>query len=174
MTSRLQRCPAAPGRDRPTGFRRPYATAPRPGTGAMTATYITDDTRTYPEYADRARQHLQNSAVRPNSGWADEWRAARNDDDPAGSHGLKWIPYRRCGVVRLGMTDRRAFLWGMTLGTIFLPLAANAQRSGKVYRIGVLWSLPAPLLMTRFVESLRELGWVEGRDFTLAWIIREK
>jgi len=67
LTSRPQQCPAAPGRDRLTGFRRPYATAPRPGTGAMTATYATHDTRTFPEYADRAGQRLQNSAVRPNS-----------------------------------------------------------------------------------------------------------
>ena len=75
LTSRPQQCPAAPGRDRLTGFRRPYATAPRPGTGAMTATYATDNTRTFPEYADRARQRLQNSAVRPNSSSEDKGQA---------------------------------------------------------------------------------------------------
>jgi histidine ammonia-lyase len=67
MTSGLRRHPAARGRDRLTGFRRPHASAPRPGTGAMIATYAMDDPRTLPKYADRVRQHLQNSAVRPNS-----------------------------------------------------------------------------------------------------------
>jgi hypothetical protein len=50
----------------------------------MTATYATDDTRTFPEYADRARQRLQNSAVRPNSSSADNrppWEP-RRDLDP--------------------------------------------------------------------------------------------
>lgn len=63
--------------------------------------------------------------------------------------------------------DRRAFLWGMTLGVISLPLAVNAQRAGKVYRIGVLSPLHVPIYMTPFAEGLRDLGWVEGRDFTL-------
>ncbi len=65
------------------------------------------------------------------------------------------------------MTDRRTFLSGMAIGTIALPLTATAQRGGKVHRIGVLFSLPAPLAMTPFVEALRELGWIEGHDFTL-------
>jgi len=65
------------------------------------------------------------------------------------------------------MTDRRAFLWGMTLASMSRPLAANAQRGGRVYRIGVLLPVPTPLLMTPFVEGLRELRWVEGPDFTL-------
>jgi putative ABC transport system substrate-binding protein len=79
---------------------------------------------------------------------------------------LQWIAYTGRGVVRLVVMDRRTFLWGMTLGVISMPLAANAQRGGKVYRIGVLSALPAPTYMTPFVEGLRELGWVEGPDFT--------
>jgi len=93
--------------------------------------------------------------------------ANHDDDDPAGRHGLQWIAYTGQAVVRLVVMDRRTFLWWMTLGVISLPLAASAQRGGKVYRIGVLSALPAPIYMTPFVEGLRELGWVEGPDFTL-------
>jgi putative ABC transport system substrate-binding protein len=63
--------------------------------------------------------------------------------------------------------DRRTFLAGMALGATCLPLPANAQRDGKVYRIGVLFPLPSPVYMTPFVEALRELGWAEGADFAL-------
>lgn len=93
--------------------------------------------------------------------------AYHDNDDPAGRHGLEWIACTGRAVVRLVVMDRRTFLWGMTLGVIALPLAASAQRGGKVYRIGVLSALPAPIYMTPFVEGLRELGWVEGPDFTL-------
>jgi hypothetical protein len=44
---------------------------------------------------------------------------------------------------------------------------AETQQAGKVWRIGVLSRLPAPIYMTPFVEGLRDLGWREGRDFTL-------
>jgi putative ABC transport system substrate-binding protein len=63
--------------------------------------------------------------------------------------------------------DRRRFISEMALAVTCLPLAANAQRGAKVYRIGVLFPLPAPIYMTPFVEALRELGWAEGPDFTL-------
>jgi putative ABC transport system substrate-binding protein len=65
--------------------------------------------------------------------------------------------------------DRRAILCGMTLGTICLPLGAHAQRGAKVYRIGVLSPVHVQAYMTPFVEGLRELGWVEGRDFMLEY-----
>jgi hypothetical protein len=34
--------------------------------------------------------------------------------------------------------DRRAFIFGMTLGLLAAPLAAGAQQAGKVPRVGVL------------------------------------
>ncbi len=34
--------------------------------------------------------------------------------------------------------NRRTFLCGLTLGTLSMPLAAEAQRSGQVPRIGFL------------------------------------
>ena len=37
------------------------------------------------------------------------------------------------------MINRRAFLGGLTLGTLAAPLAAKAQpASGKVYRVGII------------------------------------
>jgi putative ABC transport system substrate-binding protein len=73
------------------------------------------------------------------------------------------------GSRELRLMDRRALLCGMTLGTISLPLGANAQRGAKVYRIGVLSPVHVQAYMTPFVEGLRELGWVEGRDFMLEY-----
>ena len=63
--------------------------------------------------------------------------------------------------------DRRTFLSVLSSGLLAVARGADAQRGGKVYRIGVLFSLPAPLAMPRFIEGLRELGWIEGHDFTV-------
>jgi putative ABC transport system substrate-binding protein len=64
--------------------------------------------------------------------------------------------------------DRREFISIVTFG-LLAPLAAEAQPAAKVYRIGVLSSRQAPTYMTPFVDGLRELGWLEGRDFTLEY-----
>jgi putative ABC transport system substrate-binding protein len=62
---------------------------------------------------------------------------------------------------------RRTFLCGITLGTLFGPLAAGAQQAGKVYRIGFLGSASAEGVYTDLLQGLRaglrELGYVEGR-----------
>ena len=50
----------------------------------------------------------------------------------------------------------------VALGRVHAPLAAEAQRPSRVYRIGVLSPVDVPLYMTPFVEGLREHGWVEG------------
>ncbi len=65
--------------------------------------------------------------------------------------------------------NRRAVL-GM-LGLLGVPLAAEAQSAGKVYRIGLVVSgtpppVPAPADQGPLLyERLRELGWVYGQDF---------
>lgn len=64
------------------------------------------------------------------------------------------------------MMDRRRFL-ALALSSLVAPLEVEAQQAGKVYRIGVLAPVSVPIYMTPFIEGLRELGWVEGRDFTL-------
>jgi putative ABC transport system substrate-binding protein len=46
-----------------------------------------------------------------------------------------------------------------------LPIAAQAQQPGKVYMIGrITAGEPAPHLRDAFVDSLRALGWIEGRN----------
>jgi putative ABC transport system substrate-binding protein len=50
------------------------------------------------------------------------------------------------------------------------PLAARAQQPGKVWRIGWLSATSAeavPGLRDAFLQGMRELGYVEGRDFVM-------
>ncbi len=55
------------------------------------------------------------------------------------------------------------------LGLLALPLPANAQQPGKVYRIGLLYSTSAvvALFTDAFRQGLRELGYVEGKNYVL-------
>jgi len=59
----------------------------------------------------------------------------------------------------------------LTLGLLAAPLAAEAQQTGKVYRVGVLInkvSDPAEArLWQAFRSSLRERGWIEGQNIVL-------
>ena len=66
--------------------------------------------------------------------------------------------------------DRRSFVSALT-GAFLLPLAVEAQQSGKVYRIGFLWDSPSmfPEAMDAFRRSLRDLGYVEGRNVTIEY-----
>jgi putative ABC transport system substrate-binding protein len=64
--------------------------------------------------------------------------------------------------------DRRTFLMVLSGGLLAAPLAAEAQQAGKVYRIGLLQIETREVLvpyLKAFEEGLRELGYVEGRDF---------
>jgi putative ABC transport system substrate-binding protein len=70
------------------------------------------------------------------------------------------------------MLSRRAFLCGSIAGILTAPLAAEAQQAGKVYRIGVLEIVGASANaanLTAFREGLRELGYVEGQNFTIEY-----
>ena len=64
--------------------------------------------------------------------------------------------------------DRRAFLCGLTLGTLAVPLVARAQPI-SVARIGVLATgnprSAAPI--QAFEQKLRELGYVEGQNLAI-------
>jgi putative ABC transport system substrate-binding protein len=66
------------------------------------------------------------------------------------------------------MMDRRTFVGTLTLGLLAAPLAVEAQRVGKVYRIGYLAvTAPTPAtlpLWEAFLEGLREGGYVEGQN----------
>ena len=72
--------------------------------------------------------------------------------------------------------DRRAFLGTLTVGLLAAPLAAEAQQPGKVWRIGVLADARPPSSDERvqatgftgvFRSSLRDLGYVEGRNLAI-------
>ena len=60
--------------------------------------------------------------------------------------------------------NRRTFLFGLTLGALSSPLAAEAQQEGKAYRIGVLWIRGFPIPLDAFREGLRDLGYVDGKN----------
>src|SRR5688572_2450062 len=62
------------------------------------------------------------------------------------------------------MMSRRAFLRTVSGGLLAVPLAAEAQRAGKVYRIGYL-SLGGPSkFRDAFDQGLRELGYIDGQN----------
>src|ERR1700730_9925515 len=71
--------------------------------------------------------------------------------------------------------ERRTFLGVLTGGLLAAPLAAEAQQSGKVWRIGYLTPFPltgapgdpAVQLFSNFKQALRELGYVEGQNVVI-------
>ncbi len=63
--------------------------------------------------------------------------------------------------------DRRAFIGTLAGGFLAAPLAAEGQ-PGKVPRIGVLSSVPGAT-WAGFRQSLRELGYTEGRSILIEW-----
>jgi ABC-type uncharacterized transport system substrate-binding protein len=68
---------------------------------------------------------------------------------------------------------RRAFLAGAA-ALLTAPLAAEAQSTGKVYRIGVLSPGPAASPpIEAFRQGLRELGWVEGQNIVINYRFTE-
>jgi putative ABC transport system substrate-binding protein len=75
------------------------------------------------------------------------------------------------------MMDRRRFLLTSLAGAVAAPLAAEAQKTGKVGRIGVLFGgtptadmagpEPRSAILRSFLEALRELGYVEGQNVVI-------
>jgi putative ABC transport system substrate-binding protein len=62
---------------------------------------------------------------------------------------------------------RRAFVVALAGSFLAMPPAARAQQAAKVPRIGLLginWSLSPPNLHEAFLQQLRDLGYVEGRN----------
>ena len=62
--------------------------------------------------------------------------------------------------------NRRTFLCGLTLGPLAMPLLAEAQPAGKVWRIGLIVVAPASP-MDALSQGLRELGYVEGQNLII-------
>ena len=62
---------------------------------------------------------------------------------------------------------RRRDVISLTAGAAAWPLAARAQQSSRIRRIGVLLGLSDPVwksYLDTFVQELARLGWVEGRN----------
>jgi len=73
---------------------------------------------------------------------------------------------RRDFITLLGGAAAAASVFGTT--------TAHAQRAGRVWRIGFLASAPRPVSIEAspyggFLQGMRELGYVEGRDFVMEW-----
>jgi len=54
-------------------------------------------------------------------------------------------------------------------GLLAAPLAAEAQRAGKVHRIGYLSGGLSTYRIEAFRQGLRELGWVEGQNIVIEY-----
>ena len=72
------------------------------------------------------------------------------------------------------MIDRRTFLAGTGAVVLATPLAAKAQPSTKVARIGYLEFAPADLpvaqvMLDAFRQGMRERGYIEGQTFVIEY-----
>ena len=70
------------------------------------------------------------------------------------------------------MIDRRTFIGRVAGGLLAAPLAARAQQVGKVYRIGILETIPAArnaANLDALRKGLRDLGYVEGRNLVIEY-----
>src|SRR5229473_3041435 len=67
--------------------------------------------------------------------------------------------------------ERRTFMAMLTGGIVVAPLAAEAQQAAKVARIGWLGANLAPNahLKEAFLQGLRDLGYVEGRNLVIEY-----
>ncbi|MDO8477348.1 MAG: ABC transporter substrate binding protein [Candidatus Rokubacteria bacterium] len=67
--------------------------------------------------------------------------------------------------------DRREFLGTLAGGVVAAPFAAEAQQAAKIARIGILAlnRAAAPHVPEAFLQGLRDLGYVEGRNLVIEW-----
>jgi ABC-type uncharacterized transport system substrate-binding protein len=76
------------------------------------------------------------------------------------------------------MITRRVFVGFLAGGLLAVSLAAEAQKAGKVYRIGYLTggSPPTPEtapILNAFLRGLSDLGWIEGRNIIIEYRFAE-
>jgi putative ABC transport system substrate-binding protein len=74
--------------------------------------------------------------------------------------------------------DRRRFLLTSVVGAFAAPLAAEAQQSGRSYRVGILGNVPlsepyGALLWGAFIQGLRDLGYREGQNISIEHLSSE-
>ena len=65
--------------------------------------------------------------------------------------------------------DRRAFIGTLSGSLLATPLAARAQQSSKIPKIGILGNSPSSL-WEALKQDLRGRGWIEGQ--TVAFEVR--
>jgi putative ABC transport system substrate-binding protein len=71
--------------------------------------------------------------------------------------------------------ERRLFIAAVTGGLLATPFAAEAQKSEKMPRVGILGIGPPPsppelaksVATNRFWLSMRDLGWVDGQNMVV-------
>src|SRR5262249_35675018 len=115
---------------------------------------------------DSARDEAKRTSGRT----ADQIRACGEPDNGASTRSRcardAARPRRRGGRMR----NRRQFITLLGGAAIAWPLAARAQQSGKMPRVGVLVSLSAPHPFTEALRSgMHDLGYVEGRNIAIEW-----
>ena len=67
------------------------------------------------------------------------------------------------------LLHRGAFI-AILAGSGVCSLAASAEQSGKVPRVGILWIAPKPVVASfheAFRQGLRELGYIEGQTIAI-------
>lgn len=62
--------------------------------------------------------------------------------------------------------DRRRFVSTSLAAALVAPLEAEAAPAGRVARVALLATTPAPPVLAGLTDGLRQLGWVQGRNLT--------
>src|SRR5713226_7013339 len=67
--------------------------------------------------------------------------------------------------------ERRTFMTVVAGGLLAAPFAASAQQAAKIARIGYLAAnlAASPYLREAFLQGLRDLGYVEGRNLVIEY-----
>lgn len=115
------------------------------------------------------RQDSGSCPAKPTSGSATTELFAR--DQPQDRSGSYPAISAAAGGSHHRMMDRRAFL-AIAAGALTAPLAAEAQPTGKLTRIGFLslgTEVSQARLRTSFTDGLRDHGWIEGKNIAIEY-----
>src|SRR5262245_57380557 len=115
------------------------------------------------------RSHSQGRKARRSSDRAaDQVRTGGQSEnrEGAGAHHTAAVSHARGPGDRMNV--RRKFLVALVGSALAAPRAPLAQPPGRARRIGFLWeSDTIPSLVDAFRAGLRELGYVEGKDYVI-------
>jgi len=69
---------------------------------------------------------------------------------------------------------RRAFLFALGVSALAAPLGSSAQQRGKIWRVGFFYFASRQSLLdagrdNAFLQGMRELGYVEGKNLVIEW-----